>query len=175
MSFYELLGPTAVATIVCLVIALVMFVIELFMPGVGLAGATGLVALIAVIVMQLGWGHPQVAMYIIAISLLLIILGIVWVIRSMQRGRLSKSFLVLKDHSGGTSVPEVAEAKSELIGKSGIAITTLRPAGIAEIDGKRLDVATAGEFIKKGEAVTVVQAQGMHIRVRAGGAEKAAE
>lgn len=167
MSFYELLGPTAVATIVCLIIALVMFVIELFMPGIGVAGATGLLSLIAVIVMQLGWGHPQVALYIIAISLLLIILGLVWVIRSMQRGRLSKSFLVLREHSSGTSVPEVASAKENLMGKTGIALTTLRPAGIAEIDGKRIDVTTAGSFIPKGEAITVIEAEGMHIIVRA--------
>ena len=175
MSFYELLGPTAVATIICLIITLVMFVIELFMPGIGVAGATGLLSLIAVVVMQLGWGHPRVALYIIAIALLLIVLGLTWVIRSMQKGRLSKSFLVLRDHSNGTSVPEVAAAKDELIGKTGVAITTLRPAGIAEIDGKRVDVATAGEFIKKGETITVIQAQGMHIRVRAGGAERTAE
>ena len=173
MSFYELLGPTAVATIVCLVIALVMFVIELFTPGVGVAGATGLLSLIAVIVMQLGWGHPRVALYIIAISLLVIILGLIWIIQSMQRGRLSKSFLVLRDHSSGTSVPEVAEANSELIGKTGIAITTLRPSGIAEFDGKRLDVATAGEFIQKGETITIIKAERMHIRVRAGAAEEA--
>src|SRR5512133_3970302 len=151
MSFYELLGPTAVATIICLVITFVMFVIELFMPGIGIAGVTGLISLIAVVVMQLGWGQPRVALYIIAIALLLIVLGLTWVIRSMQKGRLSKSFLVLRDHSNGTSVPEVAAAKEELIGKTGVAITTLRPAGIAEIDGKRIDVATAGEFIKKGE------------------------
>lgn len=173
MSFYEILGPTAAATIICLIIALVMFVIELFTPGIGVAGATGLLSLIAVVVMQLGWGHPQVALYIIAIALLLIILGLVWIIRSMSRGRLSKSFLVLKDHSGGTSVPEVKEAKDDLIGKTGVAITTLRPSGIAEFDGKRLDVATSGEFIKKGETITIIQAERMHIRVRAGGAEEA--
>lgn len=175
MSFYELLGPTAVATIICLIIALVMFVIELFTPGVGVAGATGLLALIAVVVMQLGWGHPRVALYIIAIALLLIVLGLTWVIRSFQKGRLSRSFLVQREHSDGTSVPEVAAAQKELIGKTGVAITTLRPAGIAEFDGKRVDVATAGEFIQKGETVTVIQAQGMHIRVRAGGAEPSAE
>ncbi len=175
MSFYELLGPTAVATIVCLIIALVMFVIELFTPGIGVAGATGLLSLIAVVVMQLGWGNPRVALYIIAIALLLIVLGLMWVIRSFQKGVLSKSFLVNRDHSNGTSVPEVAAAKEELIGKPGVAITTLRPAGIAEIGGRRIDVATAGEFIQKGETVTVIQAQGMHIRVRAGGAEQSAE
>jgi membrane-bound serine protease (ClpP class) len=175
MSFMELLGPTAVATIICLIVALVMFIIELFMPGIGLAGVTGLIALVAVFVMQLGWGHPQVAFYIIAITLLLIVLGLTWVIRSFQKGRLSKSLIVNRDHSNGTSVPEVAAAKEELIGKTGVAITTLRPAGIAEIEGKRVDVATAGEFIKKGETITVIQAQGMHIRVRAGGADRTAE
>ena len=175
MTIYEILGPTAVATIVCLIIALVMFFIELFTPGVGLAGATGLLSLIAVVVMQFGWGQPRVALYIIAIALLIIVLGLVWVIRSLQKGRLSKSFLVQREHSDGTSVPEVAAAKSELVGKTGVAITTLRPAGIAEFDGRRVDVATAGEFIQKGETVTVVKAEGMHIRVRAGGAEQAVE
>ena len=175
MNFLELLGPTAVATIICLVITVVMFVIELFTPGVGVAGATGLLALIAVVVMQLGWGNPRVALYIIAIALLVIVLGLTWIIRSLQKGRLSKSFLVQREHSDGTSVPEVAAAKEELVGKTGVAITTLRPSGIAEFDGRRVDVATAGEFIQKGETVTVVKAEGMHIRVRAGGAEKAAE
>ena len=167
MSFYELLGPTAVATIVCLIVAVIMFVIELFTPGVGVAGATGLLALIAVIVMQLGWGHPQVALYIIAISLLLIILALAWVIRSFQRGRLSRSFLVLKEHSDGTSVPDVANAKASPLGKSGVALTTLRPAGIAEIEGQRVDVTTAGTFIQQGQAVVVVKAEGIHIIVRA--------
>ncbi|NLI52996.1 MAG: hypothetical protein GX417_01580 [Clostridiales bacterium] len=174
MSFYELLGPTAVATVVCLVVALVMFVIELFTPGVGIAGATGLLALIAVVVMQLGWGHPRVALYIIAIALLLIILGLIWIIRSLQRGRLSKSFLVLKEQVEGTSVPEVASAKTDLLGKTGVAVSALRPAGIAEIDGRRLDVMTAGAFINKGEPVTVVKAEGIHILVRAGADEPSA-
>ena len=165
MSFIEMLGPTAIPTILCLIVAVVMFVIELFTPGVGIPGATGLVALIAVVVMQLGWGNPEVALYIIAISLLLIILALIWVIRSFQRGRLSRSFLVLNEQSNGASAPDIASAKSELVGKSGVALSTLRPAGIAEIDGKRLDVLTAGEFIEKGSPVTVVKAEGMHILV----------
>lgn len=171
MSFYELLGPTAAATIALFIIALVMFFIELFTPGVGIAGATGLLSLVAVVVMQLGWGQPRVALYIIAISLLIIILGLVWIIRSLQRGRLSKSFLVLNEKVDGTSVPDVAAAKTELVGKTGVAITTLRPAGIAEIDGKRVDVTTAGEFIAKGETIKVLKADGVHILVAVGSAD----
>jgi len=91
----------------------------------------------------------------------------------MQRGRLSKSFLVLNERSSGTSVPDVASAKEDLVGKTGIAISTLRPAGIAEIDGKRIDVTTDGTFIQKGEAIKVVKAEGIHIIVCAAAGDEA--
>ena len=165
MSFIEMLGPTAVPTLICLIVGFILLVIEMFLPGIGLAGVSGVIALIAVVVMQLGWGNPRVALYVIAIALLVIILGLIWIIRSFQKGRLSKSFLVLRDSSDGTSVPEIATAKTDLLGKSGVALTILRPAGIAEIDGRRVDVTTAGEFIPKGSPVTVVKAEGMHILV----------
>ena len=165
MTFIEMLGPTAVPTLICLIVGFILLVIEMFIPGIGLAGVSGVIALIAVVVMQLGWGNPRVALYVIAIALLVIILGLVWIIRSFQKGRLSKSFLVLRDSSDGTSVPEIANAKADLVGKSGVALTILRPAGIAEIEGRRVDVTTAGEFIPKGSPVTVVKAEGMHILV----------
>ena len=165
MSFIEMLGPTAVPTLICLIVGFILLVIEMFLPGIGLAGVSGVIALIAVVVMQLGWGNPRVALYVIAIALLVIILGLIWIIRSFQKGRLSKSFLVLRDSSDGTSDPEIANAKADLVCKSGVALTILRPAGIAEIEGRRVDVTTAGEFIPKGSPVTVVKAEGMHILV----------
>ncbi len=166
MNLIELLGPTAVASIICLIVGFVLLLIEMFTPGVGAAGVSGVLALIAVAVMQFGWGNTRVASYIVAITLLIIILGIIWIIRSLQRGKLSKSFLVLNAQSDGESVPEIKSAKQELIGKSGVTITPLRPSGIAEIDGKRVDVMTAGAFIERGKAVVVIKAEGMHILVR---------
>lgn len=166
MSLLELLGPTAIPSIICLIFGLLMLAVEMFTPGVGFAGVSGLLSLIAVVVMQVGWGNPRVALYIIAITLLIIILAIIWIIRSLQRGRLSRSFLVLNDQVDSTSVPEVVSAKAELVGKTGVSITPLRPSGIAEIDGKRVDVMTAGAFIEKNKTVVVVRAEGLHILVR---------
>lgn len=166
MSFLEILGPTAIPTIICLIFGLLMLGVEMFTPGIGVAGVSGLLALIAVVVMQLGWGSPRVALYIIAITLLIIILAIIWIIRSLQRGKLSKSFLVLKDQSDGASVPEIVTARQELVGKSGTSITPLRPSGIADIEGRRVDVLAAGSFIEKNKRIIVVKAEGMHILVR---------
>lgn len=171
MSLIELLGPTAIPSIICLIFGLLMLGVEMFTPGIGFAGVSGVLSLIAVVVMQLGWGNPRVALYIIAITLLIIVLAIIWIIRSLQRGRLSRSFLVLNDQVDSTSVPEVTSAKQSLVGRSGVSITPLRPSGIAEIDGQRVDVMTAGAFIEKNKTVTVVRAEGLHILVREGAPE----
>ena len=55
----------------------------------------------------------------------------------------------------------------ELLGKVGVSITALRPSGIAEIGGARLDVMTSGEFIAPSTAIEVTDVKGLHILVRA--------
>ena len=60
MTFIEMLGPTAVPTLICLIVGLVLLVIEMFLPGIGVAGVSGVIALLAVVIMQLGWpGTPR--------------------------------------------------------------------------------------------------------------------
>jgi len=167
MTLMEMLGPTAVPTIILLIFGLLMLVIEMFTPGIGAAGVSGVLALIAAVVLQFGWGNPRVALYIVAILLLVIILAIIWFIRSMQRGKLSKSFLVLREQSDGASVPDVVAARQQFVGKAGVTISALRPSGIADIDGQRVDVMAMGAFLEKGVRVRVVKAEGMHILVQA--------
>ena len=53
-----------------------------------------------------------------------------------------------------------------LLGKSGQTRSVLRPAGIADFDGVRLDVVTEGEFIEAGEPVTITRVEGGRIVVR---------
>ena len=42
------------------------------------------------------------------------------------------------------------------LGKSGVALTPLRPTGIVEVEGERIEVVTEGEFIAAGSQVRVV-------------------
>ncbi|HSV30696.1 MAG TPA: NfeD family protein [Atribacteraceae bacterium] len=53
-----------------------------------------------------------------------------------------------------------------LVGKPGRAVTVLRPSGIMEIDGKRYDVVSQGDFVSTGETVVVVEVHGNRIVVR---------
>ncbi len=43
-----------------------------------------------------------------------------------------------------------------LLGRQGIALSDLRPGGIANIDGQRVDVVSEGDYIRSGEAIEVV-------------------
>ncbi len=55
---------------------------------------------------------------------------------------------------------------ASLQGKKGVAITPLRPAGIALIEGKRVDVVTRGTFVAKDTEVCVVETTGNWVVVR---------
>lgn len=48
------------------------------------------------------------------------------------------------------------EHRARYLGKKGVAMTPLRPTGIAEIDGERIEVVTEGEFIAAGSLIRVV-------------------
>jgi membrane-bound serine protease (ClpP class) len=60
-----------------------------------------------------------------------------------------------------------APVRQDLIGKTGVALSELRPIGTAEFDDERVDVTTDGEYIDKGTPVKVVRADNMKVVVRA--------
>jgi membrane-bound serine protease (ClpP class) len=64
---------------------------------------------------------------------------------------------------GYASAPE---SDQRWLGKKGRASSPLRPAGIAEIDGERVDVVSNGELIDPGESIEVTHVDGNRIVVR---------
>jgi len=63
----------------------------------------------------------------------------------------------------------VSSQSSELesyVGTQGNAVTDLRPAGIAVINGKRVDVVTRGDYLEKDSAIVVAAVTGNQIIVR---------
>ena len=63
----------------------------------------------------------------------------------------------------------VSSQSSELesyVGRQGTAVTDLRPAGIAVMNGKRVDVVTRGEYLEKDSAIIVTAVTGNQIIVR---------
>ena len=57
--------------------------------------------------------------------------------------------------------------RTALAGKTGRTLTELRPSGIAEFEGERVDVVTEGEFIQEGVSVNVTETEGNRVVVKA--------
>ena len=158
------LGNLAVPCILCFLFGILMFVVEMFTPGFGVAGGLGIAAFAAIIVMQFLANSVTAALIVTAVLVLLLAIIIVLFIRSFQKGKLSRSKIVNTTAVEGESSP-VAKEK-DLVGKTGTAITALRPAGIAEIDGVRMNVSTYGNFIEPGKPVVVAAVEGLNVFVK---------
>jgi len=83
---------------------------------------------------------------------------------------LDKSGIVIHSAIQGTPTADSAlEAQAQaaaLMGKVGSALTPLRPAGLADFDGERVDVVAQGDFVEKGQKVQIIEADGTRVVVR---------
>ena len=116
--------------------------------------------------MQFLSASPLVATLVtIVLGLILIVMVIIFM-RSMKNGLLFRSPIVLKDQIESEAV-NLSDTKPEtLIGKTGVALTPLRPSGIALIDGKRYSVETQATYTEKDTEITVIAVDGPKITVK---------
>ncbi len=73
-----------------------------------------------------------------------------------QSGAWDRFVLATSLRKDDSLIARESEQRAQYLGKSGKAITPLRPTGVAEIDNERIEVVTEGEFIAAGSRVRVV-------------------
>ena len=151
--------------LICAVVGIGLIIVELFMPGFGIPGISGIVLLI--IAAAYNWNqYGYIAGLGVSLILLVIVGAAIYIsIRSATKGRLSRSPLVLK---GGQSREEGFIATDEYdkyLGREGTTLTVLRPAGMAEVDGERVNVVSDGSFIDRGVRVRVREVEGSRVMV----------
>ena len=153
--------PTIVWTLILLVCALGLFVVEILNPGFGLPGIAGIVLLAADVYITAR--TVQEAMILGLIAALIVLIFLVFGARLISKGKLPKSLILDQAEEDYRS----SEDLSALLGTVGKTVTVLRPAGMAELGGRKVDVVTQGEFLDKGSFVKVVEAAGGRIVVQA--------
>ena len=150
--------------VLLLVVGFILVVVEMYVPGFGIPGITGIACLIAGVIMKANSALEALIMAIVIIALLCVALSIS--IHSVSKGRLAKSRLVL--HETATDAASISENDLKFyLGQEGTATTVLRPAGMGEFDGVKLNIVSDGEFIGAGEKVQVVSVEGNRIVVKA--------
>ncbi|HVN68971.1 MAG TPA: NfeD family protein [Candidatus Binatia bacterium] len=131
-------------------------------PGHGLPGILGAAALLGAVLWAFGLPFLFVGIETIATAIVLTVIAFTLVVRAVPQNAWAQR-LALAAAQG----PEYVASGDyrELRGRSGTAVSFLRPAGIATIDGRRVDVLTEGEFIAAGTQVRVVRVEGARIFV----------
>ena len=161
MTVFAYIGTFAWYIWVLFALGIVLLVIEFLQPGIGAPGVLGVIAIVVGIILQAGTLIEALIMLAV-LAVIVCLIGIIFV-RSLYKGRISKSSIMLRDKG-----PEgkAASQYEDYLGKRGIALTDLRPVGTASFDGERINVLTEGEYIKKDELIEVTRVKGLDVIVR---------
>lgn len=160
-SFVRLFTEMNAWTIVLFVLGIIFCAIEMCVPGFGFFGISGIVLIVAgIIVRMVCGGDLYMLLYMLLIALVLLILMLVVFSRLITKGRLGKTAIF----NVGTSVPEDktegTKDYSHLVGAEGTVISDLRPVGKARFGDNVIDVVSRDGFVEKGRDIQVVSTEG---------------
>jgi membrane-bound serine protease (ClpP class) len=156
-------GFAGMESIIFFLAGVILLVIEMFVPSFGILGILGIIGIIIGIAnAAYDTGDAMKSLGIAALVALVIIIVVAYVFR--KRGIWNKFILKEQLTKEQGFIPN--ESREMWIGKVGTTLTQLRPAGVALIDGERVDVVSMGEFIDKDVKVRVTHADGTRIVVQ---------
>jgi membrane-bound serine protease (ClpP class) len=144
----------------------------LIVPGFGLFGLVGILAVLGGLYMSLLGSVPTTpdftqAGMVLTTSALLILVSAWVLVRTLPRSsRFAKSGIFLFQRTDRALGYESAEVRADLVGQEGKAITDLRPSGTALFGDERIDVVSESEWITEGTPVRVISAEGYRHIVR---------
>ena len=153
--------------IICFLVGIGLLILEAFMPGFGLPGFSGIV--LECITLVLTWKeHSAVA----TLGMLLVVLAVLAIaismsLRSATNGKLSRSKLIHNETESNEAGYRATQDLEVFVGREGQTTTVLRPTGIADFEGVRLNVSSEGDYIQAGTKVRIIKVEGSKILVRA--------
>jgi len=168
-----ILELASVIEILMFVLGVVLILVEVFViPGFGIAGLSGIILILVSLFLSLISADPvldfegvSLAIIQLSVALLGAIILIFVMAKYLPKTNMFKRF-VLSDAEKTNKGFSSHVTSKDLIGAEGVAITTLRPSGTAEINGKKVDVVTESEFLEQGKKIVVIAVEGIRVVVK---------
>jgi len=158
-------GPVDIVLIIGGVLLLAAEV--LVIPGFGVAGVLGIAAVIVAVV-RIFQGSAATVLGYSALFAGVLLATLLWILPNSKVAaafRLSTRLTNPPPPASGET-PWSAD-RAYLAGREGLALSDLRPAGVARFGDERVDVVSEGDFIPAGSRLTVLRVEGMRVTVRA--------
>ncbi|NYC20373.1 membrane-bound ClpP family serine protease [Clostridium beijerinckii] len=157
------LPDVTVLTVLLLVVGFGLVLLEMHIPGFGVPGIAGAICLILAVVLTAENFAQALVMILGILAILGIMLGVV--LTFFTKGKFFKP-LILPDEQKKEHGYISSSDLDYLLGKSGVAVTDLRPTGSVDIDGVKFDVISEGEYINKGTNVEIFKVSGVKLLVK---------
>ena len=153
-------------------LGVILLLVEVFViPGFGVAGVAGIAALLGGLTLTLvGDGASTQAITgavgRVTVSVLVALVFGLLLMRVMTRTPFARKLVLDTDMDAADGWESTPEREHRLVGATGRTHTALRPSGIADIAGARVDVVSEGEMIDPGTPIVVTRVDGNRVVVR---------
>jgi len=147
------------------VICAALILAEVFVPSGGMLGILALISLISGLAIffrhsaAAGWLGVIIA-FIMVPSLLILAYKLLPHTRFGQRMLLAPPV-----RERGDAIADAADL-SRLVGRTGRVLTTMRPVGMCEFDGRRVECVAENGYVQRDKAVKVIRIEGTQVTVR---------
>jgi len=148
--------------IVLFVLGLVLIVLEFLFPSLGALGAAAAICLIG----SVSWAFSIDTAYgvnLLVASAIGVPVAILLGMKLLPKGPLGK--VLVNPGATFTETGAVDPRDVGMLGQEGVVDSLLRPAGVANFGGRRVDVVSRGEAIEAGARVRVIEVAGNRVVV----------
>ncbi|MHC4110674.1 MAG: NfeD family protein [Planctomycetota bacterium] len=142
-----------------------LIIAEVFVPSGGIISLFALACVIGGA--AIFFHHSSTAGWIgVVIAVIMIPSTLVFAYRIFPRTRFGKSVtLTPPERQKGDAIPDTAELK-EMLGAVGVVLTPLRPVGMCDFSGQRVECVAEGGYVDKEKKVKVINVESTQLTVR---------
>ena len=169
-------GLADMVDVVLVVLGFALLLVEiLVIPGFGVTGISGIVLmLVGFVMMGQKFSLPRVPgevsffvnnILAVITATLLSLVGFFVMLRFAPGLPVLHRLVLTASQTAGGAHAAAQAAIGDMIGRKGVALSHLRPAGRAEFDSEIVDVVSQGEYIDSGEKIKIVRVRGHRVVV----------
>jgi len=149
-----------------ILLALVLFIAEMFVVG-GILGILGVLMLSAATVLSFYEYGSTAGVLVMLLSTAAAVAAVIIGFKVVPKTRLGKQMFLGDTMGQNEGFSSLDDQLSRYVGKNGMTVSELRPAGLVDIDGERVTASSEGEFVEAGIPVEVIGIRYNQLLVRA--------